>query len=149
VRAELLEELAPAVLTERAVVVVMVAVMMAAGARPVLLLALVLAELGHLAAAAVRLEVPEPVGDDGPPLAHGRGALLLLVHRVGLHRLGGRDLDVAHHQAAILRLDELDVDARDAVDKGVVDLDDLEVDRDELHMRLFVLRQRPPMEAVS
>lgn len=102
----------------------------------------------HAVAVSEALETLELLPGNREPLAQNGRASLGAALGV-LQQLGLTLLDLRQQQAALVILDELDLDARDAIDEGGANLDDLKLYLDKLKMAVGVLLARADVEAVS
>lgn len=102
----------------------------------------------HAVAVSEALETLELLPGNREPLAQNGRAFLGAALGV-LQQLGLTLLDLRQQQAALVILDELDLDARDAIDEGGANLDDLKLYLDKLKMAVGVLLARADVEAVS
>lgn len=102
----------------------------------------------HAVAVPEALETLELLPGNREPLAQNGRASLGAALGV-LQQLGLTLLDLRQQQAALVILDELDLDARDAIDEGGANLDDLKLYLDKLKMAVGVLLARADVEAVS
>ncbi len=104
----------------------------------------------HLASMAVpeALETLQLLpGNRQPSAQNGRAFLGIVLRAVRI--LGQALVNLRHEQTALAILDELDLDAGDAVDEGRANLDDLKLDLDKLELAIGVLLARADLEAKS
>jgi len=104
----------------------------------------------HLASMAVpeALETLQFLPGNRQPSAQNGRAFLDIVRRV-VRILGQTLVDLRHEQTALAILDELDLDAGDAVNEGRANLDDLKLNLDKLELAIGVLLARADLETKS
>ncbi len=102
----------------------------------------------HLASMAVpeTLEALELLPSNRQPSAQYVRAFVDIVLRA-VQILGQALVDLGHKQTALVILDELDLDAGNAVDEGRANLDDLKLDLDKLELAVGVLLARANLQA--
>ena len=102
----------------------------------------------HLASMAVpeTLEALELLLSNRQPSAQYVRAFVDIVLRA-VQILGQALVDLGHKQTALVILDELDLDAGNAVDEGRANLDDLKLDLDKLELAVGVLLARANLQA--